>query len=205
VSVGGTLKEISCSDNKRKHQDIPHLTQDWLHGWNFISKTCLPYWDAEIIGHWPYKFTLLLLRWKLVTSQVFNFCHIYGWYLNVDFLPGQKWKQQGIPHLTRGCLRGIISRYWQYSMVAVLGCYNCQTWGSPQRRFLTQVTNKTGSIQLGGERMLPPESCFEKDTRKTIVRGGYVLIFNTWRDQDFVDLRMGSTEIWLMPASSIKR
>ena len=53
--------------------------------------------------------------------------------------------------------------------------------------------------------MFLPDLCFEKDTRKTIVRVAYVLIFNTWRDQDFVDLCMGSTEIWLRPASSIKR
>ena len=36
--------------------------------------------------------------------------------------------------------------------------------------------NKPGLNQLGGERMFPPESCFEKDTRKTILRVGYVLV-----------------------------
>ena len=66
-------------------------------------------------------------------------------------------------------------------------------------------TYKTSEIQLGGERIFPPDSCFEKDTRKTIVRGGYVLIFNIWRNQDFIDLRKGSIEILLRRASSIKR
>ena len=50
--------------------------------------------------------------------------------------------------------------------------------------------NKPVKIQLGDEIMIPPDSCLEKDMRKTIIRGGYLLIFDIRRGQDFVEPRM---------------
>ena len=49
------------------------------------------------------------------------------------------------------------------------------------------LPSKPVEIQSGGSRMFPPDSYFENDTRKTIIRCGYVLIFNVRRDHDFVD------------------